>query len=266
MLPVFLINLDRSPDRLAFMCQQTERAGFAFERVSAVVGAAVPDWLWTQFTGPHELTDGEIGCYASHLVVAKHIVDRGLPCAIVLEDDAILDLDFMSAATAAVQAAPDGWDYIHLCSDFKRSVVSIAEIANGRHVVQYTRWPVNTAAYIVSASGAKKWLEPRSRVRPNDMDNRYCWLQGLNVYGVYPAPAKQSNDFESDVGHRPGKKETRNWSPGFVSCVYGEAWTAAKIGYSKYLAARAMNVANSIRKRFTGKRRVSVIKPAVRGH
>lgn len=260
MLPAFLINLDRSTDRLAFMRQQTARAGVAFERVSAVVGDAVPKWLWPQFIGPHQLTPGEIGCYASHLVVAKQIVDRDLPCAIVLEDDAILDLDFMAAAQAAAQAAPAGWDYIHLCSDFKRSVVSVAEIANGRHVVQYTRWPVNTAAYIVSAQGAKKWLEPRSRVRPNDMDNRYCWLQGLDVYGVYPAPAKQSNDFESDVGHRPGKKEVRNWSPGFASEVYGQIWTARKIGIGSYLKARCANIANSIARKFTGKRVVSVIK------
>ena len=36
----YLINLDRSPDRLAFFTQQAASSGIVFERMSAIDGAA----------------------------------------------------------------------------------------------------------------------------------------------------------------------------------------------------------------------------------
>lgn len=54
--PIFLINLDRSPDRLAFMQEQAERLGLKLERISAVAGTrGLPKWLAPRFvseTGP----------------------------------------------------------------------------------------------------------------------------------------------------------------------------------------------------------------------
>jgi glycosyl transferase family 25 len=37
-VPAYVINLDRSTDRLAFMHQQAERFGLPFERVPAIDG------------------------------------------------------------------------------------------------------------------------------------------------------------------------------------------------------------------------------------
>lgn len=257
----FLINLDRSPQRLAFMQKQADRTGLVFERIPGVDGAGnVPGWIASEFEGT-PLTSGEVGCYASHMICAKLIVEREMPFGIILEDDVTLDGDFVATAIKAAGGAPFGWDYIHLSTHFKRPVIKIADI-NGRILVQHTRLPVNTAAYILSNAGARKWLRPRPRVRPNDIDIRYGWLDDLKIYGVFPSPAAQKNDFASDIGgtQQPDHKESRrHWSPGLCSEMYGVMWNARRVGVSNLAKARILSIAESIKRRFTGKRAVRVI-------
>jgi GR25 family glycosyltransferase involved in LPS biosynthesis len=66
-VPIFLINLDRSPDRLSFMQQQAERLSFAFERIRGVDGVrGLPDWLIPQFLS----SDGTIASRMSNGEVA----------------------------------------------------------------------------------------------------------------------------------------------------------------------------------------------------
>src|SRR5262245_10806925 len=91
---VFLINLDRSVDRLAHMQRQFDRLRMTVERLPAAEGLNIPAWMRSEFKGPHQLSPGEVGCYASHLMVAHKIVAEELSHAVVLEDDAILDDDF----------------------------------------------------------------------------------------------------------------------------------------------------------------------------
>ncbi len=83
-MQAFLINLARSTDRLDFMKAQL---GDRFERLDAVLGVAVPDRFADQFSDPADMSPGEIGCYASHILFAEQIVVRGLPYALVMEDD-----------------------------------------------------------------------------------------------------------------------------------------------------------------------------------
>lgn len=256
---VFLINLDRSPHRLQFMTVQLHSQGIDFERIRAVDGDAVPAWMADEFKGPHNLSPSEVGCYASHLVVAQRVVGDGLPYAIVLEDDATLDPAFLSTAEDAIAHAPAGWDYIHLSSLFKRTILSVAELPCGRHhLVRYVRHPVNTAAYIVSNRGARKWLNPMPRRRPNDLDNRFAWLQGLDVYGVYPAPARQLDNFAPDIDHQ--LRRPRDWSPGLMSRAYGRLWTLRKIGFRNYARAKVSTLLNSVLRRIDGKLRVAIIR------
>ena len=125
-LPIFVINLDRSPERLALMQAQAGALGLSFERVPGVDGTkALPAWVITQFLSelgqePTALSRGEVGCYASHLRVMSKIIDHRLEAAIVLEDDALLDESFARNAERAIRAAPEGWDCIHLSTNFKR--------------------------------------------------------------------------------------------------------------------------------------------------
>lgn len=236
-IKVFCINLDRSVERWSNMHDQFKRIGMDVERIKGVDGASnVPDWLEDQFKGA-PLSSGEIGCYASHLVAAREIVTRGLDCSIILEDDALLNDDFVEASEAAIALAPDGWDYIHLSTDHKRPVIAVAQIMSHSHLIKHSRLPINEAAYILSESGARKRLKPRKRARPNDLDVRYGWLDDLQIYGVMPSPARQvvglsEIDGSVCVGHLPQPGQEKAWLPPLSSRVYGLAWNARRIGIS----------------------------------
>jgi hypothetical protein len=144
----------------------------------------------------------------------------------------------------------------------KRAVMEVGSLSGGRSLIRYSRLPVNTAAYILSNRGARKWLTPTPRCRPNDVDIRYAFLSDLNVLGVYPAPAFQGNDFPSVIGgtHTPHMRDPRSWSPGPFSELYLEWWTARRLGLWNYALARIANVANSARRRVDGRRRVAVLR------
>lgn len=77
-VPVMLINLDRSTDRLARMQREFDRAGVRFERFPAVHGTDLPGSVRSYFCDASgrvisPLPAGEIGCYASHLAIWQRI-------------------------------------------------------------------------------------------------------------------------------------------------------------------------------------------------
>jgi glycosyl transferase family 25 len=231
MPPIFLINLDRSSERLALMQAQASELGLAFERVRAIDGTRqLPGWMVSQFIDGcgqvrGGLSEGEVGCYASHLLVMSTIVERRLEAAIVLEDDAILDQDFEQAACAAVRAAPAGWECIHLSTDFKKAAFPVAGLGLGRSLVRYKRLPVNSLCYVVSLAGAAKLLEARRRVRPFDLEFRLAWQTGLEMFGTYPALARANQRLETTIRadwKDRGCAATRTrWKPGWTSRVHG---------------------------------------------
>jgi GR25 family glycosyltransferase involved in LPS biosynthesis len=77
---VFLINLDRRPDRLAAMKSQLDRLGIAFERFSAVDARTMdPAELSVPFaeSGPlGALSPGDKGCTYSHIHIWRMIAGR----------------------------------------------------------------------------------------------------------------------------------------------------------------------------------------------
>jgi glycosyl transferase, family 25 len=234
-LRVFLINLDRSPDRLAIMRDRAAAIGLAFERLSAINGAALPDWLKPQFfddagTPFAPLSAGETGAYASHLMAHKRIIDDGLPHALILEDDVRLAPDVMRAASDAIAVAPTDWDYIHLSPVIKRPVYSVAQLTNGRHLVRFLRIPLGATGYLISRRGAAKMLAPVRRTRPIDTDIR--WFRELNVLGVYP-PAIV---FDKDVPSTIGNESTRcNLRPSLFAKLKGHILPIRQMGIGGYL-------------------------------
>jgi len=245
---VFVINLDRSSDRWRFMREQADALSLDIERISAIDGLAVPEAMRWEFLGPagaihSKLSEGEVGCYAAHLVVHQRIIDADLPHALILEDDSILPNDISQIAGEAVAFCPMNWDIIHLSSVFKeRKVIPVSALGAGRHVVRHTRLPANTWGYLVSQAGARKLREPGLRVRPIDMEFRYAWMRGLEIYGVSPAPVRNQEQFATtiDSDGRAKSAPKGQWAPSRMSRLYGEFYKRRRVlsALVSYHAAR----------------------------
>lgn len=230
---VFVINLASATDRLAYMSQQL---GGKFERIEAVRGTAIPEHLAVNFAKSGDLLPGELGCYASHLVAAETILARGIPYAIVLEDDVDLDGDVRLITEEAIAKIKGEWDILSLSGAKQHPHCRLAPLGDGTHsLVRYLHFPKTTAAYAISASGCRKLLAERKRTRPVDVDIRYGWEMGLEGYGVYPAPAWQANRFESSI---PKSKTQRfYWRANPVGYLVGRTAGVWKLGPINLLRA-----------------------------
>ena len=236
MFTAFLINLDRSTDRLAKMEAQAQRIGLKFERVPAVLGTAVPEHLRDKFYVDGQITPrlkpGEVGCYASHLLIYEAVRKRNLSHALVLEDDVVLEDDLIEVAKKVLDAAPSGWDIIKLCNNTTRTAMSVAQIGS-RHLVRYVRQPYLTGGYLVSASGASKMFSPSVRTSAIDVDIRLPWRFGLEVFGVLPEPVKVDFSDRSIIIEMGGRG---NWKTDKQGTYFVELRYAAKcVGWPRVL-------------------------------
>jgi glycosyl transferase family 25 len=234
---IFLINLDRSPDRLLQFDVEAKKIGLQYVRISAIDGCgAVPAWLADEFDRA-SLSSDEIVYYVSHLCVSRLVRDEGLPAAIVLEDDAVLEPTFEQCALEAVRKAPPGWDVIHMSTNFKRSAFPILELGHGHQLVRYSRLPANSAAYAISSTGALKLLQPGLRNIPIDMEFRYAWLRRLEIYGVYPALAQQRACVPSTIDGAPATAPSacnvrkRHRKPSLLSQARGRFYNLRRVGW-----------------------------------
>lgn len=100
-IPVFVINLQRRPDRLARVQAEFERVGVNFERVQGIDAMAkdptsTSDWNGGLKFRPR-VASGQSSycCLLSHLSVLRRIVDEGISLAMVCEDDVRLSADIL---------------------------------------------------------------------------------------------------------------------------------------------------------------------------
>ncbi|MEW9838025.1 glycosyltransferase family 25 protein [Mesorhizobium marinum] len=103
----YYINLDSRPDRRAFMEKQFAALGLEVERLPATTPESIRD----EDIAPHSMTDlaaglspAEIAISVSHFRIWKRMLDKGQPCALVLEDDVLLSArlpEFLAAVERA---------------------------------------------------------------------------------------------------------------------------------------------------------------------
>lgn len=200
----FVINLDRDSERMEWMWRELDRIGLIFERVPGLTCDTLPGWIRDQFFAPGgepygALSQGEIGCYASHLSIMKKIVDENYRHPVlVLEDDLRIDMDLLNCIED-IESTMGEWDIIRLSNRAKSPYFSCTSLGCNREVVRYWRVPNNTGAYLINLQGAKKFLQAYSRrTQAIDEELRRPWKHHLRTYGVEPAPVA-SNIFASSI-------------------------------------------------------------------
>jgi len=121
--PVFVINLDSSPERYQHAEQQLLALGITPQRYAAVYGKDLTpeqvDACYDQAANlqyfRRSLSPGELGCYLSHRGIWQKMVAEQIPLAIVLEDD--IEVDPRLPAAIQTLTALTGWDHIKLSDD-----------------------------------------------------------------------------------------------------------------------------------------------------
>ena len=113
----YLINLDRSTERLEFFTRQAELLGIPFERISAVEGRRLSsEDLASAVSATFEfqpINAGEIGLFMSHKLAWQKLLASGEPHAAVFEDDAVM-APTMKSVMKAIDLEVADFDVIKL--------------------------------------------------------------------------------------------------------------------------------------------------------
>lgn len=214
----FLINLNRSHDRLDRMSQRLEAAEIPFTRVAATDGKA---WLEAGSSSKsaiysdnnalkkmgRTLMVGEVGCYLSHLDAAKRFLDTDADWGLVLEDDTQIPKNTGHVLSEILMQIPDGIDCVNLGRRAKHTT-RILDAATGLTRAYY--FPVTTTALLWSRQGASAFLEQGSSIAyPVDVFLQK-WLSARGTGAALTTPLFAPDESESEIsGQKRRQGHTR---------------------------------------------------------
>jgi glycosyl transferase family 25 len=219
-IQIFVINLDRAPERLARITQTLNQFGLSFERIAAVDGGTLSENEKRRLNPTPRvgglLSDGEIGCFASHLAAYRVIAARGIQRACVMEDDAAFDESVIAWLDRSL-ALPGDCHILKLEGIIrpKSWVLPIRKYAQ-RMIVFSEQVSFGTGAYIITLEGARRALLRLSKMGSvlDDALFRY-WETGLHIYEVHPFPIRQEEFAKSYIyeGRRIASEERNKKTP-----------------------------------------------------
>lgn len=214
----YVINMDRSRDRMVDMARQCEEHGLTFERVPAVDGAALSRQQVARSTTRlcgHFCTPAMIGCALSHMRVWDLVAKRGHAVTLVMEDDAVLEPGFAAGVRRALRDVPDNWDVLllgcfMLCNKSRtywgphRPLRALLRLT-GQGRTDTRAWGsvfvpeffAGTHCYLVSQRGARKLR--RLLTKANFHIDACMNDRRLNMYSVSPDLAYQRDMAASTI-------------------------------------------------------------------
>ncbi|MER8413263.1 MULTISPECIES: glycosyltransferase family 25 protein [unclassified Mesorhizobium] len=195
-----VINLDRSPDRLARVTAEFARIGVPFERVQAIDARDRPDLdQLPQNVGYRNrlpLTDGEIACLLSHRACWAAIAQGDARYGAIFEDDIVF------AAKAGALLRDSNWipadaEVVKLESYFCKTVIrrKRIDIGHGFSTSKLDAGHIGTAGYIISRQTALDLIKATEEIgiAVDDLvfNPEFSVLRGETIYQLVPALCAQ---------------------------------------------------------------------------
>lgn len=164
-IPIFVISLERAPERRHAITSHLKSLGLEYEVVNAVDGKKLSEKQISEVVREGLSYDcGVVGCYLSHIMVYKIIVERNISTALILEDDAMLNSNIVQMLRSGLSYVE--FDYCLLDCDNKseKSAVffdpdSEKMLTPGFPVYETNIGPSLLHAYLMTNTGARKRLE-----------------------------------------------------------------------------------------------------------
>ena len=214
------INLDRAPQRRAFMEAQFAAAGIVAERIAAIdraapgftprggLGVLRDDVLIEMNWDGRPYVTGEEACLQSHVAALTRFLAGDAPLALIFEDDAELAPDFAQTVQAIIATA-DLFDIVKLEGNRRkggRPALVIAPLVPPYRLVASMNPAAGTAAYLISRKGAERVLaRVATAFEPYDNFLSAPGHHGLRLLDCSPFPTRQAiaESTRADVRSKP---------------------------------------------------------------
>lgn len=235
---VWVINLERAPDRRAQMTAALDATGVPYTFLPAIDGRQLSAEHWACYDRDtrlrkflFDLEPNEIACYLSHLHAIRTAYELGKPRVLILEDDVVPGPDFARIVDYC-RALPQGHDFIRLYGARRRKGKLVQRVDETYSLIRPYNVTSTCAAYFIDRGGMQKVLDHGSRIvmQVDCMIDRY-WDNGLRIFAIDPFPVATR-----EVPSTIGRAEL-------------DPWHTAAGGKVLRLRLRARKVGDSIRKR-----------------
>lgn len=210
---VQVINLDRSPDRLAKIGADLDQTGWHWQRLAAIApkqGYIHATPLYARDRARHlfgrDLSRGEVGCFLSHLAALRAFVAGDDAVALVLEDDAKVDPSARQQVEQIAQVIGTydaDWACVNLCFVQPLRRRQIATLANNTLYRAY-QFPLLTGALLWHKNGAQRfvaWCDQVGIHAPIDNQLRDWIARGNRGYAC-ERPVVGIRDFPTTITER----------------------------------------------------------------
>ena len=205
-MKTYVINLDRSKDRLKAFRAQARWFNLNYERIPAVDARDLSEQdiarLEAIVPKSFRMSPGEFACLLSHQRTWQKIIESGDPWAFVCEDDIYFEKsiipflendEWLPVRAEIVNAFTCGKPTFFS----KRNPFSF----QGRSMFELKGWHPGAAGYFISAAGCQKLLRFRGKVCvPSDnymFDPTLTMARQLTIYQIFPALCLVNRDLDS---------------------------------------------------------------------
>ena len=189
---VFLINLDRSPERLALATENFAKVGMSFQRVAGfdaskedVSLCEIDQPAFTKIHGRKSIRKGEIGVYQSHLRAINSFLESDKDFAIILEDDALPLPHAISTIAQLIEWESD-WDIVPLFHFHSGGPITLKHSDSLKLTVHLAHIS-SAAAYMINRHAAQVLIKHMA-VQRACVDHALFenWAHGLRLRGILP--------------------------------------------------------------------------------
>jgi glycosyl transferase family 25 len=223
-----VINLDRSPNRLAHMAAQFARLGIGFERVAAIDARQHPELALQSQHPKHaaqRLSAGEVACLHSHRACWTIIAQGEASYGAVFEDDMVFSANAGALLTDADWVPADA-DVVKLETYFHTTVIQRERfrVGHGFSMFRLRKNHIGAGGYLISRKAARDLLlvtaDINVAVDNLIFDPAFAISTGKTIYQLVPALCAQ----EQFVGAK---------LPSLLAEDRNAAWVASGLAYER---------------------------------
>lgn len=210
---IYVINLDRSKDRMEKIESQLNQLKFPFHRISGIDGALCqPDELalldrksYEKLHGKRPIL-GELGCYLSHVKTIHEFLKSKYQYAVILEDDISLPTNLEEVLNGLV-CAKNEWDMVKLSGVHNGNPMKLFKISNEYSLSILATKCTGSSAYVINRKAAAKYLQAILPMQlPYDHEFDKAWKYGIKVRAINPFPIQHENLNYSLIGTTDNRK------------------------------------------------------------
>jgi glycosyl transferase family 25 len=204
---IYVLNLDRSPERWKNFRQSFEPLGLDIVRVAAVDGKELtlphPDYDERRFQLYHgkRTSRGAVGCYFSHIQALRQFLESDEETALICEDDVSAKPE-LPQVLREVLSFRKHWDLLRLNCLLIPTHVSIRKLNLGYRLTVPVYWSGGAGAYLVNRKAAERIITfSLPMYLPYDHAFEQNWRMDFTIMMTVPFPiVLNENCHRSTIG------------------------------------------------------------------